>query len=165
MEKLPKIEFKLTKLEKFLEIMGYLLLVALWIFVIYSYTSLPDQIPIHFNGEGKVDDYHTKRSIFMLPIIGTFLFVLVTYTAATPEDETYKVNITEQNMESHYRNFMNTFRMKKIVVATLFLMISYKTSEVAHAQSNELGVPFLIVCAAIVILPLVYFTYKSYTLK
>jgi hypothetical protein len=55
--------------------------------------------------------------------------------------------------------------MIKIIVATLFLLLSYKTSEVARAQSSELGVSFLILCAAIVFLPLAYFTYKSYTLK
>jgi len=165
MENLPKIELKLTKLELFLEIMGYLLLVALWGFVIYTYSSLPEQIPIHFNGVGKVDDYHTKRSIFMLPVIGTFLFVMLTYKAASPENETYKVNITEQNRESQYRNTMNSFRMIKIIVATLFLLLSYKTWEVARAQSSELGVSFLILCAVIVFLPLAYFTYKSYTLK
>jgi len=165
MENLPKIELKLTKLELFLEIMGYLLLVALWGFVIYTYSSLPEQIPIHFNVAGKVDDYHTKRSIFMLPVICTFLFVMLTYKAASPENETYKVKITEQNRESQYRNTMNSFRMIKIIVATLFLLLSYKTSEVARAQSSELGVSFLILCAAIVFLPLAYFTYKSYTLK
>ena len=165
MEKLPKIELKLTKLEMFLEIMGYLLLVALWIFVIYSYASLPDQIPIHFNGVGKADDYRGKNSIFIFPIICTFLFLVVSLRGNNPEDFIYKVKITEENREALYRNQLNFIRVSKIMVSSLFLLISMKTTQLSKSGSEELGIGFLLLCAAIILLPVGYFTYKSYKLK
>ena len=161
MEKLPKIEFKLTKLEKSLEIMGYFLLVALWIFVIFSYSSLPDQIP----SVGKADQYRGRNSIFIFPIICTFLFVLVSLRGNNPEDFFYKVKITEENREALYRNQLNFIRVSKIMVSSLFLLISMKTTQLSKSGSEELGIGFLLLCATIILLPVGYFTYKSYKLK
>lgn len=165
MEKLPKIEFKLTKLEKFLEIMGYLTLAALWLSVIINYFDLPDQIPIHFNGVGKADDYRGKNSIFIFPIICTFLFLVVSLRGNNPEDFIYKVKITEENREALYRNQLNFIRVSKIMVSSLFLLISMKTTQLSKSGSEELGIGFLLLCAVIVLLPVGYFTYKSYKLK
>jgi uncharacterized membrane protein len=165
MEKLPKIEFKLTKLEKFLEIMGYLTLAALWLSVIINYFDLPDQIPIHFNGVGKADDYRGKNSIFIFPIICTFLFLVVSLRGNNPEDFIYKVKITEENREALYRNQLNFIRVSKIMVSSLFLLISMKTTQLSKSGSEELGIGFLLLCAAIILLPVGYFTYKSYKLK
>ncbi len=165
MEKLPKIEFKLTKLEKFLEIMGYLTLAALWLSVIINYFDLPDQIPIHFNGVGKADDYRGKNSIFIFPIICTFLFLVVSLRGNNPEDFIYKVKITEENRDALYRNQLNFVRVSKIMVSSLFLLISMKTTQLSKSGSEELGIGFLLLCAAIILLPVGYFTYKSYKLK
>ena len=165
MEKLPKIEFKLTKLEKFLEIMGYLTLAARWLSVIINYFDLPDQIPIHFNGVGKADDYRGKNSIFIFPIICTFLFLVVSLRGNNPEDFIYKVKITEENREALYRNQLNFIRVSKIMVSSLFLLISMKTTQLSKSGSEELGIGFLLLCAAIILLPVGYFTYKSYKLK
>ena len=165
MEKLPKIEFKLTKLEKFLEIMGYLTLAALWLSVIINYFDLPDQIPIHFNGVGKADDYRGKNSIFIFPIICTFLFLVVSLRGNNPEDFIYKVKITEENREALYRNQLNFIRVSKIMVSSLFLLISLKTTQLSKSGSEELGIGFLLLRATIILLPVGYFTYKSYKLK
>ena len=59
----PKFELPLTRNEKILEALGYLTLAALWLSVIINYFDLPDQIPIHYNGVGKADDFRGKNSI------------------------------------------------------------------------------------------------------
>jgi len=160
-----KIELPLTRSEKILEALGYLTLAALWLSVILNYFDLPDQIPIHFNGVGKADDYRGKNSIFIFPIICTFLFLLVSLRGKNPEDFSYKVKITEENREALYRNQLNFIRVSKIMVSTLFLLISMKTSQLSKSGSEELGIGFLLLCATIVLLPVGYFTYKSYKLK
>ena len=145
--------------------MGYLTLAALWLSVIINYFDLPDQIPIHFNGVGKADDYRGKNSIFIFPIICTFLFLVVSLRGNNPEDFIYKVKITEENREALYRNQLNFIRVSKIMVSSLFLLISMKTTQLSKSGSEELGIGFLLLCAAIILLPVGYFTYKSYKLK
>lgn len=51
-------------------------------YAVYLYPSLGDQIPIHFNIEGSADDWASKNSIFIMPIImgfvSFFTFLLLT---------------------------------------------------------------------------------------
>ena len=51
-------------------------------YAIYLYPSLGDQIPIHFNIEGKADGWASRNSIFIMPVImgfvSIFTFLLLT---------------------------------------------------------------------------------------
>ena len=93
MEKRPKIEIKLTQTDKILEAIGYSMLVIYWVMTIVSFSTLPENIPIHYNGLGEVDNYGGKASIFLLPIIGTFLFTILTVLNKNPEN----FNFTTKN--------------------------------------------------------------------
>lgn len=156
-----KLDLPLTRNEKILETLGYLTLAAIWLSVIINYFDLPDQIP----SVGKADQYSGRNSIFIFPIICTFLFLLVSLRGKNPEDFINKVKITEENREALYRNQLNFIRVSKIMVSSLFLLISMKTTQLSKSGSEELGIGFLLLCATIVLLPVGYFTYKSYKLK
>jgi len=51
-------------------------------YAIYLYPSLDNQIPIHFNIEGKADGWASRNSIFIMPLImgfvSLFTFLLLT---------------------------------------------------------------------------------------
>jgi uncharacterized membrane protein len=51
-------------------------------YAVYLYPSLGDQIPIHFNIEGKADGWASRNSIFIMPVImgfvSFFTFLLLT---------------------------------------------------------------------------------------
>lgn len=53
------------------------LIIAPFIYAIYLYPNLPNTIPTHFNLYGEADQWGSKESIFLLPIIlgGVSLFV------------------------------------------------------------------------------------------
>jgi len=165
MDKRPKIELILTKTDKIIELIGYLILIAFWITIIISYKNLPEQIPVHYNGLGEADDYARKASIFLLPIIGTFLFIILTFIVKNPETFNYSVKITEQNAESQYRNSIRMMRIIKIILVVIFFLIDYKTMETSLKKSEGLGHWFLPFILGMVFLPIIYFAYKSYKLK
>ena len=64
MDKRPKIEIKLTNTDKAIELIGFLILITFWVIIIVSYNNLPEQIPIHYNGLGEVDNYSKKVQSF-----------------------------------------------------------------------------------------------------
>ncbi len=165
MEKRPKIILQLTKADKVIEMIGYIILLIFWITIIVSYNNLPEQIPIHYNGIGEVDNYSKKSSIFLLPIIGTFLFIILTLISKNPENFNYPVEITEQNAESQYRNSVKMMRIMKIIVIILFFLIDFKTIQTAMGTSEGLGVWFLPLTLGIVFTPILYFAYKSHKIK
>lgn len=165
MDKKPKIEIKLTNTDKAIELIGYLILIAFWITIIVSYNNLPEQIPIHYNGLGEVDNYSKKTSIFLLPIIGSFLFIILTLISKNPENFNYDVKITEQNVESQYKNSVKMMRIMKIIVIVIFFLIDFKTIETSMGKSKGLGIWFLPLTLGIVFIPILYFAYKSHKMK
>lgn len=56
MNKRPKIELKLARIDKVLEILGWVAVFAIWVLALTSYSNLPDTIPIHYNAMGQADN-------------------------------------------------------------------------------------------------------------
>lgn len=57
---IEKVELKLSRFDKFLDITGYILLILYWIMVIIAFQKLPEEIPVHYNGAGEVDAFGPK---------------------------------------------------------------------------------------------------------
>ena len=87
-----------TDLEKQLKWFNLVLLVAMIVYAITNYTSLPDEIPIHFNGRGDADDWGSKGMIFLLPGLCIFLFVMMNVIGnLKPSTYNFPVKLTEEN--------------------------------------------------------------------
>ena len=54
-----------------------LLLSGMYIIPYYYYNDLPDQVPVHFNSEGKVNAMGGKHQIYFIPMIATALFLFI----------------------------------------------------------------------------------------
>lgn len=165
MKERPKIKIQRTSSDKILEASGYVLLVTFWIMNILSYNQLPAEIPIHFNGLGEVDQTGNKISIFALPVIGTLVFIVLTLFNRHPENFNYRVEIDAENTEQQYRNSTKMVRLLKIIVLFIFMLIDYFTIQTSVGNSAGLGKWFLPCVVALILIPIAYFSYKSYRLK
>ena len=165
MEKRPILILKPTKTEKIIEIIGYIILLAYWLVIITTYQNLPEKIPIHYNGLGEVDNYSKKSSIFLLPIIGSFIFIILTMINKNPENFNYSIKITEENAENQYKNSIKMIRLLKIIVIVIFFLIDFKTIKIAIGESEGLGNWFLPLTIGIIFIPIIYFANKSYKMK
>ena len=65
------------KLKKELPLL--LIVILPFIYLAYIWNELPNRVPIHWDGEGKVNGYGDKMSLILIPI----LFSLLTYTLLT----------------------------------------------------------------------------------
>ena len=63
MKNRPKIELQLTQRDKILEVIGWILLIGIWILTFTNYFDLPETIPIHFNAAGEADGFGSKLSL------------------------------------------------------------------------------------------------------
>lgn len=61
MEKRPKIIIVQTTSDKIFEIVGWFLLFSIWFLTVINYSNLPETIPIHYNGQGKVDRFGVEQ--------------------------------------------------------------------------------------------------------
>ena len=73
----PIIGIKSTKKDIALDILGILLLILFWIFIINSYPSLPEIILIHFNLHVEANGFGSKNYIFLTATIVTILYTML----------------------------------------------------------------------------------------
>lgn len=122
MEARPKIKLELTPASKILEALGWIAVLLLWILVIVYYTKLPAIVPTHYNDAGQVDGHGNKSSVLILPVIGTCIFVGLTYLNKFPEVFNYAVKITKENTEKQYANATKMIRYLKLMIILLFFI-------------------------------------------
>ncbi|CAM5203361.1 hypothetical protein UACE39S_06305 [Ureibacillus acetophenoni] len=114
----PILNLPKTKIERILNYIGGALLYLSYAAV--SWGTLPDKIPGHFNGLGEVDRWGSKSEIIILPIIGGFIFVLMTLFEKAPHMHNYPKRLNESNVKQFYLNSRLMFNMTKECLSRYF---------------------------------------------
>lgn len=123
MESRPKTAIKPERIDIVLEVLGWTALITLWTYIIISYQSLPDTIPIHFDMLGKPDDFGDKSAILGMPVIATFIFFILSIVQQRPQFFNFPVAITPENAKRQYTIGVRVMRILKGGIPMLFLMI------------------------------------------
>ena len=162
MEDRAAITIPATMTDKILEAISIVLLALLWVMVIVGYMNLPEIIPVHFNGAGDPDSYGDKNTLFLLPVIGSFIYFVLTLLNGKPHTFNYPVAITPQNAENQYRIAVRMMRAIKVSVLLVFCAIEYGSYRVAMGSQDGLGSWFIVFVFAIIFIPMIYFIYKAF---
>jgi uncharacterized membrane protein len=139
----PKIKIKRTTADWVTDFIAFSLLVILIAIPIIYSGSLPEKIPTHFNAAGEIDDYGSKSTLWMLPVMGFIMYIGMTILEGFPHIYNYPVEITEENAPIQYRLATRLMRILKTVILFIFSFISYKTIDAAMGKAGGLGKAFL----------------------
>ena len=156
----PKLQIPLTTPDRIIEFTGRLCLVALWGMTLFAYDNLPETIPTHFGVGGAVDDYGSKMTLFFLPVIGTLVFIGLTVLNHYPHVFNYPTNITPSNALSQYTNATRMIRFMKFSITFISLIIVFMIYNAVITSSGRLGSAFVPILVVVLVIPLVYFTFK-----
>lgn len=99
------------------DIINFGLLAFLWWFSIKNYKTLPETIPIHFDFDGKADNFGSKKYYYLMPAVLTVIYFLFVFLVRSPELANYPLQITEENENAQ-------FLIMGIFMRWLFLLIS-----------------------------------------
>ncbi len=158
----PKITLIPTNADKLVELLGWLILLALCTLTINHYSALPDTIPTHFNAAGEADGFGSKVSIIALPVIASVLFIGLTLLNRYPHSFNYPTAITQDNALRQYTLATRMLRYLKLVLLLVFGGIEFMTIQNATGKAAGLGVWFLPLTLVLVFLPLIYFVVNSF---
>ncbi|MBS1517645.1 MAG: DUF1648 domain-containing protein [Bacteroidetes bacterium] len=161
MKERPKLKLELTQADKTVEIIGWLLIFAVWGLTIINYQSLPNIIPTHYNGAGVADGFGAKWMILTLPLVATVLFVGITILNKFPHIFNYPTEITADNALRQYTNATRLIRYLKVIIVVIFGFIAFQTIRHANGQTEGLGIWFLPMTIGLIFIPLIYFLIKS----
>jgi uncharacterized membrane protein len=165
MQKRPAPILQLAQTDKFLEALGYLILLATWLMLLFFFKNLPDTIPVHYNYLGQPDRFGPKASIFVLPIIATIVFVAMTMLNKYPQVLNCTVRITEDNAQRQYAIANRMIRFLKGSIVLVFGLITFQTIRNANHPDTGLGIWFLPIFLAMIFIPIIYFTMQSFNAK
>jgi uncharacterized membrane protein len=160
-EERPKLKIQLSPTDKVFELLGWGVLLALWIWTGTSYSSLPDSIPTHFNAAGEADGFGRKASIVGLPVIATLLYIGLTFLNRVPHIFNFPTPVTQDNALRQYTNATRMIRYLKLILVLVFAGISFQTIQQANGTGEGLGLWFLPLTLVLVFMPLLYFVIKS----
>jgi uncharacterized membrane protein len=157
MEKRPKIKLELTQSDKTFELIGWLLICAVWALTITNYKGLPDTIPTHYNAAGIADGFGKKWMILTLPLVATVLFTGLTILNKFPHIFNYPNEISPENALRQYTNATRLIRFLKLIIVVIFGLISFQTIRQANGQTEGLGMWFLPLTIGLIFMPIIYF--------
>ncbi|MFC7684806.1 DUF1648 domain-containing protein [Ureibacillus sp. GCM10028918] len=109
----PILHLPKTKFEMMMDAIGIVLFVGSIVFLIMNWDGIPDKVPVHFNGAGEVDRFGSRVELIILPIIGLFIFVLMSLLEKVPHMHNYPNRINESNAELFYlpsRKLLNVIK-------------------------------------------------------
>jgi uncharacterized membrane protein len=156
-------DFKIEKsyFDKQLEIIALVGLVILWALPAYYFGKLPDSIPIHFNASGQADAFAAKAFIWLLPLAGLMLHVVMTLATKDTKNINYPGKITEENRERVYTNMIRMTRVLKVTVTATFIWIVWGTIKTALGMADGLPTYLLPLILLIILGPVAYYSLKA----
>lgn len=161
MESRPIIEIKPTSADRLIDLLGWLMLATCWTLVFWSYGRLPHTIPSHFDASGEINGWSSRNTLFLLPLIGTVLFIGLRYLNKFPHKFNYLTRITESNALAQYTAATRMIRWLNLTILMVFALITWAMIQSAYSTSTG-GNSWLMPTSLVLIhLPIVYFIYKS----
>lgn len=135
----PRLKIELTRTDKILEAIGWLMLLSIWIVTIVHYAELPNRIPTHYNSAGIIDGYGDKSFIWTLLLIVSALHIGLTTLSRFPHIFNYLTTITEENAERQYTIAITMIRYTKLGFNLIYGAIILQTIYSAMGRPNSFG--------------------------
>ena len=127
-----------------LDVLALLLLLGTIVFLIVSWTHIPDTVPTHFNAKGGIDGWGGKASLLMLPAVGVVLYVVLSLSKT--------LRFRSPGKEVRFSAPELMFPSLKLALSAGF---AYMT--VCGAKARPLGMWYMPVFLALIFLPIVVF--------
>lgn len=158
--KRPRIKVPFETVDIIIEIISITLLILMWSYTIVNYFELPNTIATHFNEAGKPDDFGSKQTVWIIPIITTAMYIGLFILNKYPHMHNYMVNITEENALKNYKFSTRIVRVVNLLCVLLMAYITFMIVESAFGKQFDLGAWFMpIVIGISIILPIIIFVY------
>ena len=141
-----------TIFQKILLYLSVLSLIVPLIYIVATWTSIPDQIPTHFNASGEADAWNSKTSVIVLIVVQVFIFILMLFSLLFPQIWNFPVKLTQNNAEAAYR-----YTRSMLCWMTLGINAMFSYINIQSCRGASLGVFFLPVTLGAIAFILIFY--------
>ena len=158
----PKITLQQKPIDKLLKGISIVILLFGVGYLILKYNTLPNVIPVHFNGSGIPDRWASKWQLWLLPLISTILLLGLFYLMRFPHKLNYLQTITQDNALKQYTLAVRLLQLLTLYIQVLFAFLIYKTIAVATDKVVGLGNYFLVLLITVSLLLFIWHALMSF---
>lgn len=127
MKNRPVLKIETDKLMLFFQAVAISCIVLCWGLSIYYYQQMPQTIPTHFDAAGNPDNYGGKATIFLFPVIASFLIFGIYILAKYPHIFNYMQEVTEENARRLYKQSIKMLYIVSAIVGFILLVCVVST--------------------------------------
>jgi len=128
----------------------------------YYFSALPEEIPIHFNAQGQVDQYGAKNLIWIISAVGAVLIVGLRLVRDQKKNYNYPIKITEKNEEVQYQLARRLLQFIAVLSGVMFCALIYDIIAMALGY-KEPGLPWILPAFVILlVIGLIFYMNKVY---
>ena len=119
-----KIKLPVTKYQRILNILTFLILAGHILCLLLSWSSIPDKVPTHYDFSGKADGYGGKGSLLILPVINVILYAILCLIERYPDTWNVPGPVTPLNQIWIYTNVKNLLVTLKFLTTGIFCFLT-----------------------------------------
>ncbi|ATP39958.1 hypothetical protein CSE16_07785 [Solibacillus sp. R5-41] len=138
----PVLHIEKSNSERVANIIGYASLVAMVLYLLLKWSSLPAQVAAHFNAAGEVDRWGSKYELLILPVIAILITFFMELIERYPHVHNYPERLCEANVHAFYLNSRQMLNYMKNIINMLFAFLVYESIEISVSDDIALGLPF-----------------------
>ncbi|WLR58911.1 DUF1648 domain-containing protein [Guptibacillus hwajinpoensis] len=136
----PQINIEKSLIQKGFDVAAIIFLILSIIYITLEWGSIPNRVPIHFNASGIADNWGSKGTILLLPMIGVILWGGLTMLERFPHKYNYIVKITDGNAALQYRSAVVLIHFLKNTIALFFAYVTVESVQMAKGIEKGLSV-------------------------
>lgn len=140
-----------TIVDIIMEGLSFITVVGTTLYLIISWGSLPDTIPMHYNLSGEIDRWGGKEELIFLPVMMWIIYLGITLMQRFPQVWNTGVIVTPENRERVYRTLKYMVESLKFIVVVDFLLLT-----IFSATGRNLPVWFTFVFLGVLAADLVF---------
>lgn len=157
----PKFNVPFSKADYAIELSALLGIILNWVLPLIFYFQLPEIITTHYGIDGKPNDWGSKNSIFILPVISTILYIGLTILNRFPHIFNYPVKVTPDNFVQLYIRYTRIIRVMKLVIILIFIFIEWQVCKVEGDGALPVWFMMLIIGVPVVLPVILAFVFTS----
>lgn len=135
-------------------------LVGVSLYLILAWSTIPAQIPAHYNAAGEVNRWGSKSELIILPIISWLIYGMITLIERFPQAWNTGVRVTEENRAEVFRLLKNMIACVKMITLSIFSCLT-----VLSSLARNLPMWFLLVFLVLLFGTIAYYIVKLTRLR
>lgn len=128
-----------SPLELALEIAALAGILCTFLAILQSWGNLPETIPIHFGISGQPDNWGSKPILWLLPTMGTCIYLVLTLSPLLPQLLESPFPITEDQGDRLLGLVRELFGWMKVQIIWLFFLINWQMIQVGLGDASAIG--------------------------